>query len=652
VWAEGLLSLPGSPPGSTRRGRVAVDPRLADPQWFPAGTWDSLRPKSATGSADTQGVGSSTLTPPVDQAPDEEIRRVLSLRGSPGQLFVAFVCVTLAGVGVLLVWEGAHNAVDSPFWTQVSPLSGYRGVFLTPRFVAYLVPLILVIPVLLVGSVGIIVYRGQLRLDSPGPGLITRWSVRLSALLVLMTAASGAVLSLLAIWNPGTQPHPLIIDPILTVLLLLTGLGSVRTLRSSRFRVGMPTAGLSTVVLVGVLSISYLAAQENGTDGYLTSGFHTTVAAPDPQLVEPVQAACGDQDHCVVTGLVAAIPNGPLYGVESTADGGHTWHGVITSIQLGTFQGTLTCRGSECWDLLAGSERNNGIQLQTISIDAAGMPHASVPNVASLPNQLDGRDISRAVVVANTCWSAVNCVAIRRLDTWSGRPQRDTVSLYSSATSDGGQNWMSGPIELPVGVTPEIDIPPRMGPQCDSSGTCVVFIGLRATNCTGGACVSSVAAVRSTDGGVTWTVKAVPIKIAQNTVLDPSCQGIPTCTIDIASTGGPDDYTITRDAGLTWGPLEPVGAPGTVKCGSGTECMRSLSSGVAAESRDGGRTWVALHGSLMPRQAQAVMGCSGSVGCLLASGPGVDALGRADAVVVSPDGSWTSAGLPQPSLAR
>jgi len=164
-----------------------------------------------------------------------------------------------------------------------------------------------------------------------------------------------------------------------------------------------------------------------------------------------------------------------------------------------------------------------------------------------------------------------------------------------------------------------------------------------------GICPGTVEVLRSTDAGEHWRLSPLTaLNGAGVSVVDPSCQALPVCTVTVVGANGGTVFSRSDDAGQTWSAPQPSGGPATVKC-SAALCMRTLDLPdyrfELAASYDRGVTWEqAPTGVVTGVGPAAAMGCPADGPCLAAlarfGGSGVSV------VSVSPDRIWSVSHIP------
>lgn len=537
---------------------------------------------------------------------------------------------------------GIAHAVRPPFLFSTAlpseaAASGIRVYFSVARFAGFVIPVVVLAAVLAVGGLAIVRHRvGRTRPATRLAG----WAGRLAAALMV---AVGLVTMVALVRSMVHHADAWALAVVAGLAVGSLAVLAVRTLRTSTFHLGRwPALGLVVAGVVVVL-VPYGAAGPGGQSASFDTGFRGFARAPDPHLAEPVQVACGDATHCAVAGMVDGLWSqaGPRWGVAGSADAAVSWRATWLPSSGEDLIGTLSCRQATCWALVVDVGLGSRPGILTADIGSHSPPHVAVTPAAPIPVPTG----SRFILGASTCDSSVHCVNISPVSA-PGRPYADS-SLQASVTTDGGATWRSTVVPLPAGVSAEIAGPARTGPQCDPQGTCVLVFGTIPSPCTG-ACPQTVEVLRSVDAGEHWQLSPlVALRSTVVSVVDPSCQALPVCTVTVEDADGASFYARSDDAGQTWSLPQPTGGPATVKC-SAALCMRSLDvrgdGFELAASFDRGATWEPAPTGVVANAAIASMGCSADGPCLVAyatvGGSSVSV------VAVSADRKWSISRLP------
>jgi photosystem II stability/assembly factor-like uncharacterized protein len=237
--------------------------------------------------------------------------------------------------------------------------------------------------------------------------------------------------------------------------------------------------------------------------------------APLPSGTPPLDAvSCADSSHCVGVGRGV---------IAATSDGGSDWALSALPVANTTLVGADCSTTSLC--LAAGLSNNrsgySGVILRSTD-------HGSTWQSASVPPGTQG-------MTAVICPSSTDCIAIG-------------ASLLVS--TDGGATWF--PTTVPGGVGELRSI------SCSTATQCVAIgpnpAGLTNHNAPGNA-------IKTTDGGATWTALTLPNGTA--TLDQISCSGGSSCVAGglNPSTSGAAPFYESTDGGSSWAsaPSSPSG---------------------------------------------------------------------------------------------
>ena len=570
------------------------------------------------------------------------------------QFLLGLATCLSAILALIVLGYGVYNAVvelnNLKRWTG----SGYRAYFSVPFFLAFTIPFVCLTAVLSIGGIGIMRFRGgPVTTRGATAGFTTRWCARASALLVITVAFVGTINFIRAISYPSGSQRWSILNLVLVTGCVLLSLAAVHTLRSASFRLGWKPAFCTLVVSLGVFLIPYGSYVIAGRAVSASSGFQGLALAPDPHLVEPGQVECGYKSHCIIAGVIAGLPNQVGLGIATTADGGLSWHTI--SIPKYWQIGTISCSGSRCWGIGQQGSLSGAMRIISIHIRPDGLARIRSHDISPIQPDKSQPVGTYSGPATSTCTSASHCVVITSITNRTLRRSTNGTELVSSMTTNAGASWTHNIIAVAPENSPALpDGGAHAGVQCDEGGTCVLIVKLVPAGCTNVPCPASLAVLRSVNGGVSWIAsqpEGMP-RVSTNTVLDPSCQGLPVCTVSTFTPGEGGIYSISLDAGKTWRPFGGKGI-GTVKCSPTGECMQTMDISIASASTEVsmsfnmGHSWVASPTNPVEMLGIASMGCSTTGQCLLtyARPPS----GKTYVLTASSATSWSLRKIPPPA---
>jgi hypothetical protein len=262
-----------------------------------------------------------------------------------------------------------------------------------------------------------------------------------------------------------------------------------------------------------------------------------------------------------------------------------------------------------------------------------------------------------AASVAVTCPTVTTCYADNL-----GSSQYGAVV---EVTTDGGATWQAAPLPAGTWLTSNL--------ACPTAGRCLVDgyadVPIGATSPSGGA----LAAFVTTDGGATWSVE--PLPVGAEKVISLACRSATSCigagygpttspppgsAVALRTTDGGDSWSVASlpeafvptDNGASCAGVGACVVVGTTGFGT-TPTGSSTASGAALYSADGGSSWSA---AIVPAGIAVIraVSCSDDGECMaVANGPSSTSAAAAGAgpygpstVLISADGgrSWTAPG--------
>ena len=282
--------------------------------------------------------------------------------------------------------------------------------------------------------------------------------------------------------------------------------------------------------------------------------------------------------QCVTASVCYAW--GDTSEMDRTSDGGASWRPMAPlprQVALNKSDGSMSCPTTEICVAPA-----SGLQL---SVTLDGGAHWTIRPVPAPPGS------SGAFVEHVSCATAADCV-VQVLDGAS----KDGSSTFLS-TTNGGRTWTPA-TAVPAGA---VSSPELL--RCDRSGHCIGLVPL------GTGTHGSLTAIRSADGGRTWTVGS-SIRMPPTGLLMLSCGDTLHCMA--VSSWTRISITSTSDGGDSWrttaAPRSWPDSASDLSCPTGQDCfiaaadtlppVRGVSYGyrnpVVEATHDGGRTWAPL----------------------------------------------------------
>lgn len=379
----------------------------------------------------------------------------------------------------------------------------------------------------------------------------------------------------------------------------------------------------------------------NGGAGFAMVASTPSSSAPSPSL------GCASPHACAVAGT------GTGTGVLFTTDGGTTWRSAVLpgpAVEgLGvscTAAGCAVAASATSHNLLVATTTNRGAAWSTTSL-------AHAPEAADVPGGLSCT--SRGACVATGFGASASTVfvrrgltaAFRRIALPAGPGPLEAATCPSDAecvavgdgtavrSSDGGRTWSPA---AGVPSVAQLD-----GVACATDADCVAVGDLARPSQP-----DVAAAYRSTDAGRHW--QRVPVAGGHLTLAAVACATSEVC-VAVSADGAPSVLR-TTNAGASWGAVAIGGTSNlsltSVACGSASSCVAvgsGAGGGEAATSADGGAAWS------VPGTATAIgdylqsVACSSATDCVAdggsaPTGPGAEATG----IYASSDGgaTWTA----------
>jgi hypothetical protein len=301
---------------------------------------------------------------------------------------------------------------------------------------------------------------------------------------------------------------------------------------------------------------------------------------------------------------------------EVTTDGGVSWHALaplpggrhlMDPVSCPT---STTCVGSDQSTMQGGIGPSQGPGLAWTSDGGRSW------RLDALPVPAGTTDSS---VDQLSCPSASHCVAFLT-NQGPGSSAASTSSNFFMTTTDGGSTWTSS--AAPAGLTALWTL------RCDGGGNC---IGLVPTGTVQASSAESIAAIRSSDWGRSWTTTSSPMPFGAGILLM-ECGDTLHCLLAFpADEGTTFDVGRTSDGGQTWTTTAaPSGWPAiaiSLSCADGEDCYLSASDstqgGYASPAlevtHDGGASWSPLQLPDVAGQPLALvypLSCPVAAGCI------------------------------------
>jgi hypothetical protein len=295
---------------------------------------------------------------------------------------------------------------------------------------------------------------------------------------------------------------------------------------------------------------------------------------------------CVTATTCYADQTGGASPTGS--GVERTTDGGATWKPTAAlpdHQQLA--DGPLSCPTTEmCMGATStdGSPDASASGQLHLAVTADGGAHWRIESLTAPPS------VAQASIDQLACGTAQNCVV---------QVVGDAVGSGTLLfTIDAGATWSAADSVAPGGSAPLFSL------RCVPDGSC---LGLAPTGSVQEPATEGLIAVRSVDGGRTWTSTSTTMAVGPGVILM-SCADATHCLVTYPSaSGGAITIATTADGGATWkvtaaAPSWP-GIAISVSCATDEDCFVSAagttSSGgyddpVIEATHDGGTTWAPL----------------------------------------------------------
>lgn len=389
------------------------------------------------------------------------------------------------------------------------------------------------------------------------------------------------------------------------MLGFLVGWAGFRRASGHRWRLPLARSSLvGAVVAVWLAGAGLTRAQDEQnlllvTKTPLSVGFHYLSEFARPS-VRFMMLACAEAPDCVGVGQGTYYgpdpwAGWPLLGV--TTNGGVNWSvsAFPPTPPNDTNFGRPNCGPHQCQAFLNGTPE----ELVTVSFSAHRAAKVSVHRLAvalgsSLGPACDGKDclmLSQSLSGQAVAWRSTD----------------DGAAWSRLALPVPRRPWGKGSL---VGM-PE-------GPWCTGSlgctGALVVSVPACASRRVSDRCSHQLDVLRTTDGGLSWSVSAFPVGRPN---LDPrsiSCSPGGICT---APDLGGHGFFISGDLGAHWtGPhAAPAGAQGFY-CWNLTSCVASAGVGQMAATTDGGETWDKQALPASPRTAALPVWCGQTGNCV------------------------------------
>lgn len=296
--------------------------------------------------------------------------------------------------------------------------------------------------------------------------------------------------------------------------------------------------------------------------------------------------------ECVTASVCYAAqssPTTPGWTIDRTADGGETWLPVATLPNHELLTWPLSCPTAlDCFG--AASSLGNEVSAPAspqLAVTTDGGQHWSIDQVTA-PS-----DFQESSVDQMSCPTAQSCV-IHLLQGLQGTSAASGTFL---STNDGGRTWTAASLVPPSASVSLWSL------KCDSDGSC---IGLVPTGSVADPDAEAIDALRSTDGGHTWTVTSVHLAVGPGTLLLSCGDSLHCLAAYNANNGTTIGIATTSDGGATWKVnVAPASWPNTaiaVSCATPLDCFVSASGATNAgyadpvieATHDGGLTWTPL----------------------------------------------------------
>ena len=390
--------------------------------------------------------------------------------------------------------------------------------------------------------------------------------------------------------------------------ILVTANGGTQwTRHTGPSAVGLPTGvscpSTSDCYVTGGSGIAGVLVTTNSGTTWSKQNLPTTT----PRLFGLNAISCHSTTHCVAVGAEGTSPTGSLAAV-STASGGAAWTaGTITtpSGTTGSLDGVSCSSTTDC--IAVGSTRTSttstGVAYSTTDGGSTWTKETlptGVPQLIAVtcPSTTDCVAVGPDLVVTTTdggaswtlhaltlsatldavsCPSTADCVAVGSVITTSGSPADETAL----SSTNGGATWTTA-TSLPT-LKGSLH-----GVSCSATTACEA-VGNSTVNTFG----DGRGNVLVTSNRTTWTDQTVPVT-GHGALQDVSCRTAAHC---VAVTGFEiGAVEVSTDGGSTWTlkALPPqVGVVQAVSCPSTTVCFATTYAGLAKvlKTTDGGTSW-------------------------------------------------------------